>query len=248
MFSLPAGTEMVHFPAFAPEGLFCSAHGRPGSRLGRFPHSDTPGSSPACGSPRLFAAYHVLRRGRQPRHPPSTLGRLAPRRPAAPFNGAPAPAWPGPRDSRSLLPRLTPPPAPESAGGGPPYDSMMRFPKILPARKGRGGRRGWRRPPRFCGAGAWAQVDSNHRPRAYQARALARLSYGPFARSGRWTRPGSNRRPPGCKPGALPAELRARPAPARRARRPWGPDGWETLRWEADLFLGPSRGPSLERR
>jgi hypothetical protein len=31
-----------------------------------------------------------------------------------------------------------------------------------------------------------------------------------FAYPGKWwTRPGSNRRPPGCKPGALPAELRA---------------------------------------
>ena len=71
-------------------------------------------------------------------------------------------------------------------------------------------------------------MDSNHRPHAYQACALTRLSYRPFglvrlasrinsadspllAIPGKWwTRPGSNRRPPGCKPGALPAELRAR--------------------------------------
>ena len=87
-------------------------------------------------------------------------------------------------------------------------------------------------------------MDSNHRPHAYQACALTRLSYRPFglvsgcsslgimvtprfllgalwaaidsvdsvlfAIPGKWwTRPGSNRRPPGCKPGALPAELRA---------------------------------------
>ena len=38
------------------------------------------------------------------------------------------------------------------------------------------------------------------------------------------------------------------PAAARPGGRPWGPDGWETLRWEADLFFGPSRGRSLERR
>ena len=41
-----------------------------------------------------------------------------------------------------------------------------------------------------------------------------------------WTRPGSNRRPPGCKPGALPAELRAQncaPMP----------------RWEVDSSLSP---------
>ena len=38
-----------------------------------FPHSDMRGSIPVCGSPRLFAAYHVLRRSRKPRHPPFAL-------------------------------------------------------------------------------------------------------------------------------------------------------------------------------
>ena len=41
-----------------------------------FPHSDIPGSKPACGSPRLFAAYHVLLRLSAPRHPPCTLSSL----------------------------------------------------------------------------------------------------------------------------------------------------------------------------
>ena len=41
-----------------------------------FPHSDTPGSSLACSSPRLFAACHVLRRRSVPRHPPYALTRL----------------------------------------------------------------------------------------------------------------------------------------------------------------------------
>ncbi len=35
-----------------------------------FPHSDISGSTPACGSPKLFAAYHVLHRFLVPRHPP----------------------------------------------------------------------------------------------------------------------------------------------------------------------------------
>ena len=43
---------------------------------GGFPHSDIPGSKPACGSPRLFAAYHVLLRLLVPRHPPYALIRL----------------------------------------------------------------------------------------------------------------------------------------------------------------------------
>ena len=38
-----------------------------------FPHSDMRGSIPVCGSPRLFAAYHVLLRSRKPRHPPFAL-------------------------------------------------------------------------------------------------------------------------------------------------------------------------------
>ena len=37
------------------------------------PHSDIPGSKPVCGSPGLFAAYHVLRRLQKPRHPPFAL-------------------------------------------------------------------------------------------------------------------------------------------------------------------------------
>ena len=37
------------------------------------PHSDMRGSIPVCGSPRLFAAYHVLPRLRKPRHPPFAL-------------------------------------------------------------------------------------------------------------------------------------------------------------------------------
>ena len=37
------------------------------------PHSDTPGSKPAGGSPGLFAAHHVLHRPSAPRHPPRAL-------------------------------------------------------------------------------------------------------------------------------------------------------------------------------
>ena len=41
-----------------------------------FPHSEIPGSKPACGSPRLIAACHVLHRLSAPRHPPCTLNSL----------------------------------------------------------------------------------------------------------------------------------------------------------------------------
>ena len=40
------------------------------------PHSDIHGSKPACGSPWLFAAFHVLLRLLAPRHPPYALSSL----------------------------------------------------------------------------------------------------------------------------------------------------------------------------
>ena len=64
--SLPAVIEMFQFSAFA---LSRAA----GLQPARFPHSDVRGSFPVCRSPRLFAAYHVLRRLRKPRHPPFAL-------------------------------------------------------------------------------------------------------------------------------------------------------------------------------
>ena len=41
-----------------------------------FPHSDIHGSKPACGSPWLFAAYHVFLRRPMPWHPPCALSNL----------------------------------------------------------------------------------------------------------------------------------------------------------------------------
>ena len=41
-----------------------------------FPHSEIPGSKPACGSPGLIAACHVLHRLLAPRHPPYALSSL----------------------------------------------------------------------------------------------------------------------------------------------------------------------------
>ncbi len=45
----------------------------PGLQPGRFPYSDICGSKVVCTSPQLFAAYHVLRRLLEPRHPPYAL-------------------------------------------------------------------------------------------------------------------------------------------------------------------------------
>ena len=44
--------------------------------LSGFPHSDISGSQLICSSPKLFAAYHVLHRLQEPRHPPYALSYL----------------------------------------------------------------------------------------------------------------------------------------------------------------------------
>src|SRR5580704_14628115 len=75
LISLPPGTEMVHFPGLARTRLYIQ---RAVSRVHRdgFPHSEIPGSKPACGSPGLIAASHVLLRLLAPRHPPYALSSL----------------------------------------------------------------------------------------------------------------------------------------------------------------------------
>jgi hypothetical protein len=66
---------MFHFPSFTSPGyeLFramgdMTLHG--------LPHSEIPGSRPVSGSPRLFAAIHVLHRLPTPRHPSHALSSL----------------------------------------------------------------------------------------------------------------------------------------------------------------------------
>ena len=75
LFSLPPGTEMVHFPGFARTHLYIQwavleVHSR------GFPHSEIPGSKGVSPSPRLIAGNHVLHRRLAPRHPPYALSSL----------------------------------------------------------------------------------------------------------------------------------------------------------------------------
>ena len=65
LLSLPPGTKMFQFPGFALE-LRSSVGIAPDG----FPHSDIRGSQGICPSPRLFAAYHVLLRLREPQASP----------------------------------------------------------------------------------------------------------------------------------------------------------------------------------
>ena len=71
--------------------------------------------------------------------------------------------------------------------------------------------------PTFYSSAWWAQMDSNHRPHAYQACALTTWAMRPFfsVAGSRfllvlhlwWRWGGSNSWPPACRAGALPAEL-----------------------------------------
>ena len=75
LFSFPAGTEMVHFPALSSTAYVFSRR-YPGITLGGFPHSEISGSTLVCSSPKLIAACHVLHRLLAPRHPPYALSSL----------------------------------------------------------------------------------------------------------------------------------------------------------------------------
>ena len=66
---------MVHFPGLARARLWIQRAVHEVYSCG-FPHSDISGSKPACGSPKLFAACHVLLRLLAPRHPPYALSSL----------------------------------------------------------------------------------------------------------------------------------------------------------------------------
>jgi hypothetical protein len=68
--SFPAGTEMFQFPTFASHPYVFRVRYR---LRGGLPHSDIHGSTPARGSPWLYAACHVLHRLLVPRHPPNAL-------------------------------------------------------------------------------------------------------------------------------------------------------------------------------
>ena len=69
LFSLPGGTKMFQFPPLAsPLTVVMTVLQTDG-----LSHSEIRGSQVICTSPRLIAAYHVLRRLHEPRHPPCAL-------------------------------------------------------------------------------------------------------------------------------------------------------------------------------
>ena len=69
LFSLPGGTKMFQFPPFASLTYVMITV----LQTAGLSHSEILGSKIICIYPRLIAAYHVLHRLREPRHPPDAL-------------------------------------------------------------------------------------------------------------------------------------------------------------------------------
>ena len=69
LFSLPPGTKMFQFPGLAP----CTQYRVTVLQTDGLSHSEIRASRDICSYTRLIAAYHVLHRLCEPRHPPYAL-------------------------------------------------------------------------------------------------------------------------------------------------------------------------------
>ena len=76
LFSLPAGTEMFHFPAFPPRSLCVQLRVVRHDTARGFPIRKSWSQRPVIDSTRLIADSHVLHRLPMPRHPPCALENL----------------------------------------------------------------------------------------------------------------------------------------------------------------------------
>src|SRR5579862_699147 len=77
LLSLPAGTEMFHFPALPPPALCVQAGATGNYATPGFPIRTSPDRSLVADSPGLIAGSYVLLRLLVPRHPPCALNNLA---------------------------------------------------------------------------------------------------------------------------------------------------------------------------
>lgn len=86
LFSLPAGTEMFHFPAFPPRTLCVQMRvtQSPHSVVRGFPIRTSWDQRSVINSPRLIADSYVLLRLLMPRHPPCALKNLTTHKPTNP--------------------------------------------------------------------------------------------------------------------------------------------------------------------
>lgn len=151
---------------------------------GGFPHSEILGSKLVRSSPRLIAAYHVLHRLSAPRHPPDALTTLDYSYDRCPLG----------KDRTKIQER-------------PAFDLSIEdiACRIHPAHAAAG--RGWFAGTRMpCLPNVFPLYDVKHPRRALkgaQHEALQTFR----TQTNWWSQTGSNRRPPECKSGALPAEL-----------------------------------------
>ena len=83
LFSLPAGTEMFHFPAFPPRTLCVQMRvtQSPCGVVRGFPIRTSWDQRSVINSPRLIADSYVLLRLLMPRHPPCALKNLTTHKP-----------------------------------------------------------------------------------------------------------------------------------------------------------------------
>ena len=187
------------------------------------PHSDTHGSKPARGSPWLFAACHVLHRLLVPRHPPNAL--LALNRPTCTETS---------HSSRHARPQCKQDHHPS------PYNYALDLrTRFWPMSQ--------KRTNLFtCPKNTWITGSSPSLHRRQRASCgpeqpdripPVMMTSTPRAPPKGWRRTGSNRRPPACKAGALPAELR----PHNRVGRPPGDPGPLSASRPADQDGGPGR-------
>ena len=96
LFSLPAGTEMFHFPAFPPRTLCVQMRvtQSPCSVVRGFPIRTSWDQRSVINSPRLIADSYVLLRLLMPRHPPCALKNLTTQR-SKTYSREPRPQGPG---------------------------------------------------------------------------------------------------------------------------------------------------------
>ena len=160
------------------------------ARGGGLPHSEIRGSKPVRSSPRLIAAYHVLHRLLPPRHPPDALATLdRSHYQCPPFAFAPILGKIGHR--RALTEQI----------------ARIR-PSCLADNHSRPARSIARHSPtRSC-------RHARTNPFIHDVKEPVGITSRPsifrrFRKPGEawWSQPGSNRRPPACKAGALPTEL-----------------------------------------
>ena len=190
--SFPPATEMFQFAGFASPTYGFS---RRWPKRAGLPHSEIRGSKGARPSPRLFAACHVLHRLSVPRHPPNALTRLIQGPAAAHREKTPCPRAAKPRLTLSThVTRLAALPDPDPQGSPPQGPAIQnRQPVAFLSTMSKS---------RSQGSG----IRDQRKPHAHGPSQLVSSLGSPRW----WSRPGSNRRPPACKAGALPAELRPR--------------------------------------